>query len=69
MFNAYVIEVQDTTAGIVVRDGTRFLFCASDSQFFGLEGRRFASPREAETAARDYADGRNAKLSLNRKKR
>ena len=50
-FNAYVIEVLDATVGIVVRDGDRFRFCASDRQFYGLEGRSFCNPRAAETAA------------------
>lgn len=58
MFDAHVIEVRDTTAGIVVRDGNRFLFCASDSQFFGLEGQRFSNPRDAEAAARRHIDVR-----------
>ena len=58
MYDAYVIEVRDTTAGIVVRDGNRFLFCASDSQFFALEGHRFSNPRDAEAAARRHIDVR-----------
>lgn len=51
MFGAYIIEVRDATAGIIVRDGHRFRFCASDRQFYGLEGRSFCSPRDAEAAA------------------
>ena len=51
MFDAYVIEVDEATAGIIVRDGHRFRFCASDRQFFDMEGRSFGSPRDAEAAA------------------
>jgi hypothetical protein len=51
MFDAYVIEIRDAAAGIIVRDGNRFRFCASDRQFYDLEGRSFCSPRDAEAAA------------------
>jgi hypothetical protein len=54
MSDAYVIEVQGITAGIIVRkhqneDGFRFL--ASLHLFNSLEGREFANPYQAESAA------------------
>ncbi len=48
---AYVIEVQSRSAGIVVRQGHRFYFHAAAAQFSALEGRPFKSPRHAEQAA------------------
>ncbi len=60
MFDAYVIEVHDATAGIIVRDGHRFRFCASDRQFFGLDGRSFGTPRDAEAAALRYLQDRKS---------
>jgi hypothetical protein len=49
---AYVIEVDDRTAGIVTSDERGFSFFSSERAFDSLEGRRFASAREAEIAAR-----------------
>ncbi|AXK81554.1 hypothetical protein DW352_14135 [Pseudolabrys taiwanensis] len=55
MSNAYIVEVQSETAGIVVRDGRQYRFFASDRRFDALEGRDFNSLRAAEAAARDHA--------------
>lgn len=63
MSNAYIIEVQDTPAGIVIRDGNRFQFCASDPKFFGLEGQRFSNPQDAEEAARRHVGRKTRDLS------
>ncbi len=55
MSQAYIIEVQSETAGIVVRHGQQFQFFSSNRRFDALEGRQFASARAAEAAARDHA--------------
>lgn len=51
MSDSYLIEVHDDAAGIVVRDNGQFRFFASHRRFFGLDGRAFSSPRDAERAA------------------
>ena len=51
MSDAFVIEVEGTTVGIVARDGDAYRFCASLRPFYALEGERFATPRLAERAA------------------
>ncbi|MDR3467888.1 MAG: hypothetical protein P4M07_18305 [Xanthobacteraceae bacterium] len=48
---AYVIEVQSRSAGIVVRQGHRFYFHAAAEPFVVLEGRPFKSPQHAQQAA------------------
>jgi len=57
MFDAYVIEVGDIAAGVIVKDGPRFTFCASDSNFSALDGRNFHNARDAEAAARRHIAG------------
>ena len=52
MSQAYIIEVENRTAGIVARDGHGYRFFSSDRLFDGLEGRQFRSARDAERAAR-----------------
>jgi hypothetical protein len=51
MPDAYVIEVQGVTVGIVARDGDAYRFYASLRLFNSLEGKKFATPRLAERAA------------------
>ena len=51
MYNTYIIETRKGTAGIVVRDGRGFRFFAATQDFNDLEGRVFATPKEAEAAA------------------
>jgi hypothetical protein len=51
MSNAYIIEVQERTAGIVARDDGGFRFFSSERIFDSLEGRQFRSARDAERAA------------------
>ena len=53
MSDAYVIEIADETAGIVVRQGSEksFRFHASLPRYFPLDGKLFAAPRDAERAA------------------
>jgi hypothetical protein len=54
--NAYVVEVDGQTVGIVARDeGGSYRFHASVNRFNTLEGRTFKSPREAERAAHQLA--------------
>ncbi len=55
MSDAYIIEVRGETAGIVARDGRSFRFYASNNRYNHLEGKAFASPRDAEKAAQDLA--------------
>ena len=52
MPNAYIIEIQNRTAGIVTRDAQGFRFFSSERIFDSLEGRQFRSARDAERAAR-----------------
>jgi hypothetical protein len=52
MPNAYIIEIQNRTAGIVARDAQGFRFFSSERIFDSLEGRQFDSARDAELAAR-----------------
>lgn len=49
---AYIIEVSDRTAGIVVGDSRGFCFFSSDRAFDGLDGGHFGSARAAERAVR-----------------
>jgi hypothetical protein len=67
MSKAYIIEVQDRTAGIVTRDERGFSFFSSERTFDSLEGRRFSTARDAELAARALLDVRRGgarRLSL-----
>ncbi|MCP1750468.1 hypothetical protein [Bradyrhizobium elkanii] len=54
MSQAYVIEVSDRTAGIVVSDNRGFCFFSSDRAFDGLDGGYFGSARAAERAVRAH---------------
>jgi hypothetical protein len=51
MPDAYVIEVEGITVGIVVRDADAYRFYASLHALYALEGERFTTPRLAERAA------------------
>lgn len=51
MFENYIIEIDDSVAGIVVREGARFRFFSAHRTFDCLEGHLFASPRHAEREA------------------
>lgn len=52
MTQAYIIEIESRTAGIVAKDERGYRFFSSDRAFDGLEGREFGSARAAERAAR-----------------
>jgi hypothetical protein len=53
MSDAFIIEVADETAGIVVRQGSEksYRFHASLPRYFPLDGKLFSAPRDAERAA------------------
>jgi hypothetical protein len=53
MSDAFIIEVADETAGIVVRQGGEksYRFHASLPRYFPLDGKVFSAPRDAERAA------------------
>lgn len=57
MPDAYVIEVEGRTAGIVARDSrdAQFNFFAASRAFDSLEAQSFADPFAAEQAARHLA--------------
>ena len=52
MSDAFVIEVDRRTVGIVVADGRGYRFYASDRAVHPLDGRTFRSLRAAERACR-----------------
>lgn len=52
MTDAYVIEINDEAAGIIVRTGRDYSFYASNPLYAPLEGASFSSPSKAEHAAR-----------------
>ncbi len=56
MSDRYIIEVESQAAGIVVRSADGYRFFAASHPFHSLEGRLFASAREAERAARRLLD-------------
>jgi hypothetical protein len=58
MFNAYVIEVAGSAAGIVTRDGRGFRFHAAKRLFNAIDGQLFRGPTHAAKAARDLASRR-----------
>jgi hypothetical protein len=59
MTDSYIIEIRPKAvgvtvqAGIVVRDGHHFRFCAATGAFSSLEGQLFKSPKAAESAVLD----------------
>jgi hypothetical protein len=52
MSRAYIIEVNNRTAGIVIGDERGVSFFSSERMFDSLESRQFGSARDAELAAR-----------------
>lgn len=53
--SAYVIEVDDLAAGIVVREDRRYRFYSSHARFRTLDGAIFRKPMAAWQAARVIA--------------
>ncbi len=56
MPHAYIIEIANHTAGIVVAEERGFRFFSSETAFDSLEGTHFGSARAAERAARALLD-------------
>jgi len=52
MTDAYVIEIDDEAAGIIVRTGRDYHFYASNPRYAPLEGTVYPSPSKVEVAAR-----------------
>jgi hypothetical protein len=63
MTQAYIIEIESRTAGIVAKDERGYRFFSSDRTFDGLEGREFRSARHAERAARTLLQQRRRLLA------
>ena len=51
MSDAYTIEVQSMTIGLVVRERDLFRFFSANPAFVELDGLVFKTPAEAESAA------------------
>ena len=60
MSNAYIIEVFDRAAGIVVAEHRGYRFFSSERTFDSLEGGHFGSVREAERAVKALLKGRRS---------
>jgi len=63
MPQAYIIEIESRTAGIVAGDERGYRFFSSDRTFDGLEGREFQTARAAERAARTLLQQRRHMLT------
>ncbi|NVO14137.1 MAG: hypothetical protein HXX10_08890 [Rhodoplanes sp.] len=61
--NAYAVEVDDTTVGIVIREsGDDFTFFAATRAFYPMDQRRFPNPAAAQRAALALAGDRRRTL-------
>lgn len=58
MFDAYVVEIEETAVGILIRSGRAFVFHAVENVFSALEGMTFPSAAAAEAAARRLMQGK-----------
>jgi len=58
MPHAYIIEIANRTAGIVVAEERGFRFFSSEAIFDALEGAHFGSARAAERAAHALLDSK-----------
>ena len=61
MSESYVIEVDDLSAGIVVRERAGYRFFAAAFQFFRLDGQIFATVPHAERAAEELLRSKRAR--------
>jgi hypothetical protein len=59
MSPTYIIETRKGAAGIVVRDGHGFRFFSATADCNSLDGRLFATPKDAEAAV-DHLHGPKA---------
>jgi hypothetical protein len=57
--DAYVIQINDRTAGLAVAVGQQFRFYASDAAFFTLEGRLFPDWTDIRAACRQLQPARS----------
>ena len=51
MSKAFIIEIENRTAGLVTKDGRGYFFFSAERTFDRLDGREFRSARDAERAA------------------
>ncbi|MGB3809097.1 MAG: hypothetical protein WA943_03310 [Parvibaculum sp.] len=58
MTDAFVIEVNNEAAGIIVRTGEDYRFYASSPRYSALEGSSFPSAAKATLAARELGKKR-----------
>jgi hypothetical protein len=63
MSGAFVIEIEDQTAGLVLAEKGGFRFRASDPIFRKLDGRLFSHVRQARAAAAELWRAARAKSS------
>ncbi|WP_407520503.1 hypothetical protein [Methylobacterium oryzisoli] len=59
MQSARIVEVDETSAGIVVPEDRGYRFFAAHPDFYRLEGHIFRSPRHATRAARELRETRS----------
>jgi hypothetical protein len=64
MTNAFSIEVDGETVGVVVAEARGFQFLASDRATWPLEGTRYRHVRQAQRAAEDIYRRRAAGVSV-----
>jgi hypothetical protein len=67
MSDAFVIEAQGSTAGIVVRQDRGFRFYAATHEFNGLEGALYRRPQDAQRAAVALLADRRAETAPRRR--
>ncbi len=68
MYDSYVIEIDETEAGLLLRQGAAFVFHAVADRFHRFEGVIFPDPWSAERALRgNRSTRRTAGLSRGRR--
>jgi hypothetical protein len=60
MSDAVVLEIESTTAGILVRQRRGVTFYASESRFFALDGKMYRSINDARIAVTDLLRAQKA---------
>ncbi|MEH3144901.1 MAG: hypothetical protein PGN34_06040 [Methylobacterium frigidaeris] len=63
MQTARIVEIGETSAGIVVPEPEGFRFFSAHPDYHALEGRVFRSPRHATRAAIEHRAGRRPRRS------
>lgn len=64
MRDVFVIEVEDLTAGILLREAQGYRFFAAAEPFDAIEAQPFPHPRDAERAASRLLAQRRAAVSV-----